>query len=109
MADANESSEIEIQEQLNLKKTKSKRLESPILEEERGLIHEIREFEKSAQFKKEHLNYEYLKSKVLVLASVKKIQRAWRSYKTKKLIKSYSNNISLKFTGKMRNQLVTGQ
>jgi hypothetical protein len=53
------------------------------------------------------LNYIYLKEKVLVLASVKKIQRAWRNYKTKKLIKSYSNNISLKFTGKIKNKLQT--
>lgn len=51
----------------------------------------------------------YLKEKVLVLASVKKIQRAWRSYKTKKLIKSYSNNISLKFTGKLKNQAISNQ
>lgn len=51
----------------------------------------------------------YLKEKVLVLASIKKIQRAWRNYKTKKLIKSYSNNISLKFTGKLKNQLSSRQ
>lgn len=44
----------------------------------------------------------YLKEKILVLASVKKIQRAWRNYKTKKLIRSYSNDISLKFTNKMK-------
>lgn len=73
------------------------------------MIYGIREMEKTAQFKKQHLNYEYLKEKVLVLASVKKIQRAWRNYKTRKLIKSYSNNISLKFTGKMKNQLLDGQ
>jgi hypothetical protein len=30
-----------------------------------------------------------------MLASVKKIQRAWRNYITKKLIKSYSNKIVL--------------
>lgn len=51
----------------------------------------------------------YLKEKVLLLASIKKIQRAWRNYKTKKLIKSYSNNISLKFTGKLKNQLSSRQ
>lgn len=31
-----------------------------------------------------------------MLASVKKIQRAWRNYTTKKLLKSYSNDIRLK-------------
>ena len=36
------------------------------------------------------------------MASVKKIQRAWRNYKTKKLLRSYSNDISLKFSNKMR-------
>lgn len=43
-----------------------------------------------------------------MLASVKKIQRAWRNYKTKKLVKSYSNNIALKFTGKMKSCLLEG-
>jgi hypothetical protein len=50
-----------------------------------------------------------LKEKVLVLASVKKIQRAWRNYKTKKLIKSYSNNLSLKFAGKVKSQMQSGR
>lgn len=40
-----------------------------------------------------------------MLASVKKIQRAWRNYRTKKLLKSYSNNISLKLTSKLKNKL----
>jgi hypothetical protein len=57
---------------------------------------EIRDYERLAQTKKEHLNYMYMKEKVLVLASVKKIQRAWRNYKTKKLLKSYSTDINLK-------------
>jgi hypothetical protein len=54
--------------------------------------------EKQLYDKKEHLNYMYLKEKILVLASAKKIQRAWRNYKTKKLIKSYSHDIRLKLT-----------
>jgi len=36
----------------------------------------------------------------MILASVKKIQRAWRKYKTKKLLRSYSHNISLKIAKK---------
>ena len=33
---------------------------------------------------------------ILKIASAKKIQRAWRRYKTKSLIKSYSNDIRKK-------------
>jgi len=33
---------------------------------------------------------------ILRIACAKKIQRAWRRYKTKKLIKSYSNDIRKK-------------
>jgi hypothetical protein len=39
----------------------------------------------------------FLKIKdILRIACAKKIQRAWRRYKTKKLIKSYSNDIRKK-------------
>ena len=35
-------------------------------------------------------------TEILRIASAKKIQRAWRNYKTKKLIRNYSNDIRRK-------------
>lgn len=35
-------------------------------------------------------------------ACARKIQRAWKNYKTKKLIRTYSHTLSLKFSNKMK-------
>ena len=48
------------------------------------------------------MNYEYLKEKALILASVRKIQRAWRSYRTKRLLKSYSTNFNIRLKSKIQ-------
>lgn len=64
---------------------------------------EIREFEEISTQRKEKINYDYLKEKILIEASVRKIQRAWRNYRTRKLVTSYSSTISAKF---MKNQLI---
>lgn len=43
-----------------------------------------------------------MKSKILMQVSARKIQRAWRRYKTKQLIHAYSHSISVKLTNKMK-------
>lgn len=65
---------------------------------------EIREFEEISTQRKERLNYEYLKEKILLEASVRKIQRAWRNYLTKKLVNCYSSTLSARF---MKKELIT--
>lgn len=35
-------------------------------------------------------------------ACARKIQRAWRNFKTKKLLHVYSHNFSIKYTNKMK-------
>lgn len=63
-------------------------------------ILEIRKIENSAKDNKEK---QYLSkiNDILRTASAKKIQRAWRNYKTKKLIRSYSNDIRSKYLRNM--------
>jgi hypothetical protein len=59
-------------------------------------ITEIRKIENSAKDNKEK-HYLSRINDFLRTASAKKIQRAWRNYKTKKLIRSYSNDIRNKY------------
>lgn len=63
-------------------------------------ILEIRKIENSA---KDHKEKQYMSkiNDILRTASAKKIQRAWRNYKTKKLIRSYSNDIRNKYLRNM--------
>lgn len=46
------------------------------------------------------MNNEYIKRRIIEQASARKIQRAWRNYKTKKLIHTYSQTLSMKFKKK---------
>lgn len=46
------------------------------------------------------MNYDYIKQRILEQASARRIQRAWRNYKTKKLIHTYSQTLSMKFKKK---------
>lgn len=48
------------------------------------------------------MNYDYIKQRILEQASARKIQRAWRNYKTKKLIHTYSQTLSMKFKKKQK-------
>jgi hypothetical protein len=67
-------------------------------------LNEIREFEEISTQRKEKLNYDYLKEKILVEACVRKIQRAWRNYRTKKLVNCYSSTLSARH---LKSQLIT--
>lgn len=39
-------------------------------------------------------------------ACARKIQRAWRNYKTKQLLHVYSHNLSIKYSNKMKNNWI---
>lgn len=47
------------------------------------------------------INHEYMVKKILVTACVRKIQRAWRNYKTKKLLSTYSQTFLSKDKSKL--------
>lgn len=56
----------------------------------------MRQIEQHVKAGKES-QYSVLAHDILRTACAKKIQRAWKNYKTKKLIKSYSNDIRHKY------------
>lgn len=58
--------------------------------------------EKNAIERKKQINVDYMLRKIKMQACARKIQRAWRNYRTKRLLHAYSHSFSLRYTNKMK-------